>query len=296
MNSLNLTTSLTNYPLTIEGLRLLQDAITLASCGALTGGSSDGCYIVSGCTTSDKVVSPGTLLIAGELYSISKEYTVATYIQITPVYEDVTVGETTYNDARLIKTISFTDSPSGNYHKWADFVRITTNADLASLISNNGINYKNTSNYLVPKGGIIMWSGNIDDIPYGWGLCDGNTHYGVKTPDLKGKFIQGYAIGVNSIGDTGGTDTTYDVISHVHSYVGDDSIWSSGLTGQGYSKSDLSVNNGAVGGYDMTSTSRYNTFYFYPSSTPLRITSGSVKGSLENRPSFYVLAYIMKIQ
>jgi hypothetical protein len=35
-------------------------------------------------------------------------------------------------------------------------------------------------NHLVPPGGIIMWSGAIDDIPVGWALCDGSN----GTPDL----------------------------------------------------------------------------------------------------------------
>lgn len=65
--------------------------------------------------------------------------------------------------------------------------------------------------YMVPKGAIIMWSGTIDKIPAGWGLCDGKWynpddltvgqagHDGppdashlIKTPDLKGRFIAGY--------------------------------------------------------------------------------------------------------
>lgn len=43
------------------------------------------------------------------------------------------------------------------------------------------------SNYLVPAGGIIMWSGNIASIPAGWYLCDGNN----GTPDLRDQFIVG---------------------------------------------------------------------------------------------------------
>lgn len=40
-------------------------------------------------------------------------------------------------------------------------------------------------NDLVPKGLIIMWSGDINNIPTGWVICDGQN----KTPDLRGRFI-----------------------------------------------------------------------------------------------------------
>jgi len=40
---------------------------------------------------------------------------------------------------------------------------------------------------IVPRGGIIMWSGSIDDIPNDWALCDGND----GTPDLRDRFIVG---------------------------------------------------------------------------------------------------------
>ncbi len=42
-------------------------------------------------------------------------------------------------------------------------------------------------NHLVPPGGIIMWSGAINDIPVGWALCDGSN----GTPDLRDRFIVG---------------------------------------------------------------------------------------------------------
>ena len=41
-----------------------------------------------------------------------------------------------------------------------------------------------------PKGVILMWSGNIDDVPSGYGVCDGRTIDGVQMPDLSGRFIK----------------------------------------------------------------------------------------------------------
>lgn len=41
------------------------------------------------------------------------------------------------------------------------------------------------------RGMILMWSGTVDTIPDGWGLCDGNQHGGVYCPNLTDKFIIG---------------------------------------------------------------------------------------------------------
>lgn len=46
---------------------------------------------------------------------------------------------------------------------------------------------KDESGFVMPRGGIIMWSGKVSDIPQGWVLCDGTK----GTPDLSGRFIIG---------------------------------------------------------------------------------------------------------
>lgn len=48
-----------------------------------------------------------------------------------------------------------------------------------------------TSRGIIPQGVIVMWSGAADKIPQGWALCDGQTYGGVKTPDLRNRFIVG---------------------------------------------------------------------------------------------------------
>lgn len=68
--------------------------------------------------------------------------------------------------------------------------------------------------YIVPAGGIIMWSGA--SVPTGWKLCDGTN----GTPDLSGRFAYG-TTNLSSIGTTGGTTTatTGSAGSHSHSGV-----------------------------------------------------------------------------
>ena len=57
-------------------------------------------------------------------------------------------------------------------------------------------------NLLVQSGTIAMWSGLIANIPDGWFLCDGSN----STPDLRTRFVQGAADGVEA-GGTGGSST-----------------------------------------------------------------------------------------
>ena len=52
---------------------------------------------------------------------------------------------------------------------------------------------------IIPRGVILMWSGSLATIPPGWALCDG----GAGTPDLRERFIKGWAAGVDP-GGTGG--------------------------------------------------------------------------------------------
>jgi len=56
----------------------------------------------------------------------------------------------------------------------------------------------------IPSGVIVMWSGEIKDIPSGWALCDGTNN----TPDLSGKFVLG-AGDEYEVGKFGGSKIPY---------------------------------------------------------------------------------------
>ena len=56
----------------------------------------------------------------------------------------------------------------------------------------------------IPKGGIIMWAGAVNNIPKGWRLCDGSNENGVTVPDLRERFIVG-AGGKNVTHPVGGS-------------------------------------------------------------------------------------------
>ncbi|MBR57407.1 MAG: hypothetical protein CMH54_05035 [Myxococcales bacterium] len=120
----------------------------------------------------------------------------------------------------------------------------------------------------IPTGMIAMWSGLATDIPDGWALCDGTN----GTPDLLGRFIQSVPAVANPPGATGGANVLD--ISHTHTFSGGTS--SVGPSGCG------ACNNPSpnfVGGHSHS---------FSGTTTP-----GG--GSIDNRPLFYTLAFIMKL-
>lgn len=127
-----------------------------------------------------------------------------------------------------------------------------------------------------PVGGIIMWSGTIASIPSGWALCDGAN----GTPDLRGRFIVGYDgthHDYNEIGKTGGADTVVltegQMPRHRHNL--DLRMDTQVEQNQGHP--------GAMSYYNMEYDSRVSAY------------AGNNECH-ENRPPFYVLAYIMRVQ
>lgn len=129
-----------------------------------------------------------------------------------------------------------------------------------------------TEFYMVPRGAIIMWSGLVTEIPSGWGLCDGSQ----GTPDLQGRFVVGYNsvdADYDIIGNTGGeknhTLTIAEMPAHTHSFRVYDFDWDHKVARSG-------ADDRSSPGREETSSSGGNQPH-------------------ENRPPYYVLAYIMKL-
>ena len=142
----------------------------------------------------------------------------------------------------------------------------------------NAIN--TTLEFVVPAGGIIMWSGSTGSIPSGWALCDGNN----GTPNLTNKFVIG-AGNSYAVNATGGSKDAV-VVSHTH-----------GITDNGHSHT-LEYTNGdsndgrssesGDGGLAGTHTTSTQT-------TGISINSQGVSGTDKNLPPYLALAYIMKL-
>lgn len=138
------------------------------------------------------------------------------------------------------------------------------------------------------KGGIVAFSGKFDGvhpIPTGgtigdtnWRICDG----GEGTPDLRNRFIMGCNT-ITDIGATGGSNemtgttgpctlTIAQMPSHTHTF------WK-GAYG-GYVDA-----NGAANGKGSTDAAGGSTSHTHPLSS-----------SVDNRPAYYTLAYIIKVK
>ena len=72
------------------------------------------------------------------------------------------------------------------------------------------LNKKAYKSQMVPIGSIIMYYGNIAELPSNWIVCDGTN----GTPDLRNMFIQGTNIEAE-IGDIGGNK---DIVNSLHSH------------------------------------------------------------------------------
>jgi microcystin-dependent protein len=166
----------------------------------------------------------------------------------------------------------------------------------------------------IPQGGIIMWSGNPSAIPMGWALCDGTS----GRPDLRGRFIAGYDP----------TDADYNTVQKIGPSYTDADGYSSGNNTQDAKQIRLINNQSGLpahnhGVNDPGHTHSYSDSYVPVSGTGYsgggnrqidwntdlnRTTGNSTTGitiqnsvtqnaaqNFENRPPYYVLAYIIKL-
>ena len=145
------------------------------------------------------------------------------------------------------------------------------------------------------KGMILMWSGTIKNIPTGWKLCDGEE----GTPNLKGRFIVGYDAAdsdynniktVNSSERMGGAKkhalSTNEMPEHTHGGKTDEK-------GEDYK---LRKGGGAGGTHALGKVKAGGDYWIRTKHTHSFTTGSAGKGTAhENRPPYYVLAYIIYV-
>lgn len=143
----------------------------------------------------------------------------------------------------------------------------------------------------IPRGLIAMWNGT--QVPNGWALCNGQIVDDLQTPDLSGKFVVGWQSGnedYNLIGNTGGQDkvtlTTPEIPSHVHNFA--DAYYIEAHDGIGINGSQWIGNNL----YGSNKTDRDNSYVALWDHDTRAVGGGQPH---ENRPPYYVLAYIIKL-
>lgn len=142
-----------------------------------------------------------------------------------------------------------------------------------------------------PSGSIVMWAGLLADIPSGWVICDGNN----GTPNLFDRFVKSVPSGIDpgaSGGQNSHTISSSQMATHSHTTSSSNSgkhNHSQDYSGSGsWGSSDVDPIRGSNSSWESHGTQNGA----HTHSTDIGLTgSGS---SVENRPPFYEIAYIMK--
>lgn len=274
-----------NFPQSTHTFDFLQKMIHLAGNMALLGGDN---YILSGCVDDqDGNVSEGLIVINGELLAFvggAKK----SKIKIQETKESDHFNGVDYPEAYIHRKVGFDDD--GDI-LWDDLKQVLTNKALEERFSS----IKGDA-----PGTVKMWAGQISKIPDDYMLCDGrplekskypeldrnlDSIYGVegnnnfKLPDLRKRFIVGFDNADEEYKHQGGTGgskdvtlTTDQIPSHSHDFDGvrtDSNNWRG--TGE------------AIGSWTVYGNSMQTS------------TAGGGQ-SHENRPPYFVLAYIIKVK
>lgn len=153
---------------------------------------------------------------------------------------------------------------------------------------------KDYVDYSVPSGMIVMWSGNIDDIPDGWKLCDGSE----GTPDLTDRFVMSVSSGKDP-GAIGGSNfytlSTSQLPSHTH---GSGSLVTDTAGEHQHLSYTIAYYTG-TGGYSISGGGGWGYGELPPDGAHSHSITGSTGttgsgSSIDNRPKYYALAFIMK--
>ncbi|GAB6121666.1 phage baseplate protein [Dysgonomonas termitidis] len=265
MNSVNFLGQ-SNFPLSSDTLDFMQEMIFLASKLAQLGGSDK--YILSGCADDGLNVAPGYVAINGELLPFAGGAKQTT-VYINEVRRDVDASG--YHFPQVYKTRTVAFGLGNPQYNWADFNRVQTNTQLAQAIADLATTVDGLRG--IPAGVIVMWSGNPGNVPPGWALCDGL----LGRPNLMGKFIVGFSQtddDYNAIGKTGGSKQVALTVDHIPSH-----------------------SHGMRWNLKKSDNANDRDFQYFESTGANEFASTSAGGGQphENRPPYYVLAYIIKL-
>ena len=232
--------------------------------------------------TYSSLASQGKKAVAGSLY-----------------YDEVTVGKETAMPSN--QDIKQKPCRVNVYYGDESIPRATLSFNRYSVSQNESS---------IPKGTILPWYGKSSDIPEGFALCDGTK----GTPDLRNRFLVG--AGSNYVlGDTGGEDqvtlTGTQIGNHYHYWSNTFSHKSGKHSSVGlalYSApSEDHVTGSAVHAFFPSGDTyisymfaSYGSWEHSPREGRPKITSLAVgtaaQEAHENRPPYYALYYIMKLE
>lgn len=184
------------YPLSVESLEFIQQQIMLVhAIGNIAGANC----IVEGCNVAGTQTTKGVVIINNEVLPFVAGVT-QPKVRIREVTDSITAQFVNYANARVRRWVEFGENAGGaDTFLWEEFARLKTNKQLDDEKATHD-DVATMQGYIMPTGGIIMWSGSIQNIPDGWALCDGEN----GTPNLQNKFVVG-AGQQYSVDSTGGS-------------------------------------------------------------------------------------------
>ena len=191
------------------------------------------------------------------------------------------------------------DKLTVNYNSdYTGGVEINGNLDLIGNLKQNGMDV-NLSGNPVPLGSIIMWSGDINKIPEGYVLCDGNNGIEInkiKIPDLSGSFLVAYDKNdddYNVVGKKGGekkvTLKEDEMPEHHHKNIIKNN-------GDYYDNEELNIITD-VNGEDLEKIKVKKNIISKTNDEISKLKTGKIGNnkSHENRPPYYTIAYIIRV-
>ena len=169
----------------------------------------------------------------------------------------------------------------------ADTLKVTGASTVGSLTASGGgtvtgdlsVGGKISGFGTVPIGGIIMWSGALNNIPSGWVLCDGRN----GTPNLCDKFVLG-AGGRYAVSAQGGAEAVTLELKHIPPHAHNYKFKGGDLAGAWQNNNNFFDASEHYSGNNRTKTTE---------------SAGGQNGSVvahENMPPYYALCYIMRVK
>jgi microcystin-dependent protein len=221
------------------------------------------------------------------------------------------------SDEDILPRLKLITSPYAFMATRASALVDSTGVDMITVTAGTGINVNGavtattinastvTGNGTIPIGGIIMWSGSTATVPSGWALCNGQN----GTPNLQDRFVVGAGSGY-SVGALGGaaavTLNAAQMPSHNHTVNPPNTpTASAGEHAHGYTSgwgdnhgiSSGNHNSGEIGYVAVWQGTSEEGVHQHGVDIPQFNSGNNGSGSShENRPPYYALAFIMRVQ
>jgi microcystin-dependent protein len=249
--------------------------------------SAGGNYILSGCAVAGGRAASGIMVLNGEILPfIGGDF--QDKVRIVEENESITAEGSNYPDSYVRRWAEFGQNlNNSNTFNWADITPFPTNKSLHEN-SATKTELEELKTLTMPKGAIIMWSGSTTQLPEGFALCNGQDvdGYGV-VPDLRGRFIVGLD------GSKASTPENNTTTTENYGKVGN----RGGLRDVALSVAQMPKHSHSIKQYYSLGTEGVNWILDVVEKRTATGYTGEAGGGQvhENRPPYYVLAFIIKI-